>query len=198
MHVRTARWLLVAVFLAGSSVPAFADPGPSSIYKDGVFAWPGDWSGSFVKINYKDKSGDPGTEDISVKVEAPWGFWLPYCPQVGPHVPDINGYHVPTCDIASYTSITMQLKATIPEQKWSLAVFKYTVSDGVFRDDTEVGRVTDLTPYGGKSKVGQFVTYTVPLADLGASGLRTMYKMLLQDQTGKTGQTWYVNNVAFE
>ena len=77
-------------------------------------------------------------------------------------------------------------------------MFKYTVSNGELKDDKEVGKVADLTPYGGAAKVGQFVTYTVPLADLGASGLRTMYKMLLQDQTGKTGQTWYVNNVAFE
>jgi hypothetical protein len=195
MQVRTVRWFLVAAFLAGSSVPALADPGESWIYKDGVFSWPGDWSGSFVKINYKNTSGDPGTEDISVKVEAPWGFWLPYCPQVGP---DINGYHVPTCDVAPYTSITMQLKATIKEQRWSLSVFKYTVTNGVLKDDTMVGMVDDLTPYGGAAKVGEFVTYTVPLADLGASGLHTMYKMLLQDQTGKTGQTWFVNNVAFE
>jgi hypothetical protein len=169
--------------------------GTTWIYRDGVFSWPGDWSGSEAAINYEDTAGNPGTKDISVKVDAPWGFWLPYCPQVGP---TINGYTVPSCNVASYTSITMQLKATIPGQRWSLAIFKYNISNGVLTDDTVVGSVPDLVPYGGNAVVGQFVTYTVPLEALGAAGLTTMYKFLLQDQTGSTGQTWYVNNVGFE
>jgi hypothetical protein len=160
-----------------------------------VFSWPGDWSGGEATINYDDAAGNSGTKDVSVKVNAPWGFWLPYCPQVGP---TINGYTVPSCNVAPYTSITMQLKATIPGQKWSLAIFKYNISNGVLTDDTVVGSVPDLVPYGGNAVVGQFVTYTVPLAALSASGLTTMYKFLLQDQTGSAGQTWYVNNVGFE
>lgn len=194
MHMRAASWVLTAISLAATSAPAFAT-GTSWIYRDGVFNWPGDWSGGIVKLNYESKVGDPGSTDLSVKVEGPWGYWLPYCPQNGPVV---NGYHVPTCDVSPYSSITMQLKATIPNQKWSLSVFKYTISNGVLKDDTMVGKVDDLTPFGGHAIVGQFVTYTVPLADLGAYGLKTMYKMLLQDQTGKTGQTWYVDNVGFE
>ena len=198
MHLRVARWFLFAISLAASSVPAFAAgsySGTSWIYRDGVFSWPGDWSGSEVKINYEDTVGDHGTKDISVKVDSPWGFWLPYCPQVGP---TIHGYKVPSCDVAPYTSITMQLKATIAKQKWSLAIFKYNITNGVLKADTVVGSVHDLTPYGGNAVVGAFVTYTVPLADLGASGLTTMYKFLLQDETGLTGQNWYVNNVGFE
>ena len=176
-------------------VPTPPVAGTSWIYRDGVFSWPGDWSGSEIKINYEDTVGSPGTKDIAVKVQDPWGFWLPYCPKVGP---TINGYTVPSCDVAHYTSITMQLKSTIPGQRWSLAIFKYNIKNGVLTDDTLVGTVADLAPYGGKAVVGQFVTYTVPLAALSASGLTTMYKFLLQDQTGLTGQTWYVNNVGFE
>ncbi len=205
MHLRVARWFLFAVALAATSIPAFAAESPafiadgssdiSMIYKDGKFYWPGDWSGSQVKINYEDTAGDPGTKDIAVKIQAPWGFWLPYCPQVGP---DINGYRVPSCDVAPYTSIKMHLKATIAHQKWSLTVFKYNIKNGVLTDDTVVGSVPDLTPYGGAAVAGKFVAYTIPLADLGASGLTTMYKMLLQDATGLTGHTWYVNDVEFE
>lgn len=193
MHLRVTRWFVFVIALTASSIPAFA--ATTWIYSDGVFSWPGDWSGSQVKINYEDTVGDPGTKDIAVKVVSPWGFWLPYCPQVGPN---IDGYKVPSCNVAKYTSITMQLKATIANQKWSLTIFKYNISNGKLTADTEVGKVNDLTPFGGSAVVGKFVTYTVPLADLGASGLTTMYKMLLQDETGKTGQTWYVNNVAFE
>jgi hypothetical protein len=197
MNLRVARRFLFVISLAASSVPAFASSssGTSWIYKDGVFSWPGDWSGSEVKLNYEDTAGDPGTKDLAVKVDSPWGLWLPYCPQVGP---DIQGYKVPSCNVAPYTSITMQLKATKAGQKWSLAIFKYNVTNGVLKADTMVGAVYDLTPYGGNAVVGKFVTYTVPLADMGASGLTTMYKFLLQDQTGLTGQTWYVNNVGFE
>lgn len=169
--------------------------GTTWIYQDGVFNWPGDWSGSEATINYEDTAGDPGTKDVAVKINEAWGFWLPYCPQVGP---SINGYSVPSCNVAGYTSITMQLKATIPGQRWSLAIYKYNISNGVLTDDTIVGTVPDLVPYGGNAVVGQFVTYTVPLAAMGAEGLTTMYKFLLQDQTGQTGQTWYVNNVGFE
>jgi hypothetical protein len=166
----------------------------SWIYHDGVFRWPGDWSGDVVTLNYHNSVGDPGTEDLSVHVNSPWGFWLPYCPQVGP---DIDGYKVPSCDVSSYSGITLQLKATIADQKWSLTIFKYNIVNGVLKDDTVVGGVDDLTPYGGAAKVGEFVTYTVPLSDMKASGLTTMYKFMLQDQTGKTGQTWYVNAVGF-
>jgi hypothetical protein len=194
MQSRAARWFLFGMALAAGSVPASA-AGTSWIYKDGVFNWPGDWSGSEAQINYKDTVGDPGTEDIAVKVEAPWGFWLPYCPQVGP---TIAGYRVPSCDLAPYTSITMRMKATIAKQTWSLTIYKYNVVDGQLKADTVVGSVPNLAPYGGDAEVGKFVTYTVPLADLGASGLTTMYKLLLQDETGLTGQTWYVNDVAFE
>jgi hypothetical protein len=160
-----------------------------------VFYWPGDWSGSQAKINYEDTVGDPGKTDIAVKIEAPWGFWLPYCPQDGP---DIHGYKVPSCNVSSYTSIRMRLKATVAKQKWSLTIFKYNVRHGELYVDTVVGSVPDLTPYGGHAVDGQFVTYTIPLADLGASGLTTMYKMLLQDETGLTGHKWYVNGVEFE
>jgi len=216
MNFHVPRWCVLAVSLAGSSIPAIAaadtpDPSISDfsqaqesrtppetvaswIYHNGVFSWPGDWSGDVVTLNYHDTIGDPGTEDLSVHVNSPWGFWLPYCPQVGP---DIDGYKVPSCDVSSYSGITLQLKATIADQKWSLTIFKYNIVNGVLKDDTVVGGVDDLTPYGGPAKVGHFVTYTVPLSDMKASGLKTMYKFMLQDQSGKTGQTWYVNNVGF-
>lgn len=199
MNLRATRWCLFAAGLAVASLPVFASCGTggntSWIYRNGVYHWPGDWSGNYVSLNYDDTYGDPGTKDLAVTVDSPWGFWLPYCPQVGP---DINGYVVPTCNVSSYKSITLQLKATIPGQRWSLSVFKYSVSNGNLVTDTMTGKVDDISPYGGNAIDGQFVTYTIPLADLGASGLTTMYKMLLQDQTGMTGQTWYVNNVAFE
>ena len=197
MHRRLVRALSFSIFLAAASVPTIASSssGTSWIYSDGKFNWPGDWSGSQVKLNYDDTAGDPGNKDLSVKIDAPWGLWLPYCPQVGPTV---NGYRVPSCNVAGYTSITMQLKATKAKQKWSLTIYKYNISNGELSADTVVGHVADLTPYGGGSVVGKFVTYTVPLADLGAYGLTTMYKFALQDQSGSTGQTWYVNNVGFE
>jgi len=197
MLLLNARSLLIGLALTAASFSAAAQGGANGqwIYDDGSFKWPGDWSGGEIKINYNDTSGDAGTQDISVQVVAPWGFWLPYCPQVGPVV---NGYKVPSCNVASYTSITMQLKATKANQKWSLAIYKYNVSNGQLTADTIVGSVPDLTPYGGNAVAGKFVTYTIPLADLGASGLTTMYKFALQDQTGMTGQTWYVNKVAFE
>ena len=163
-------------------------------YKNGVFSWPGDWSGDAVTLNYQDTVGDPGIEDVSVHVNSSWGYWLPYCPQDGP---TIHGYTVPSCDVSTYAAITMQLKATIPNQTWSLAIFKYTIVNGELVDDTIVGGVGDLTPYGGPALVGKFVTYTIPLSELGASGLTTMYKFLLQDQTGRSGQTWYINQVGF-
>ncbi len=193
MQLRSAVLALFALSLAVSA-PGFA-ASTTWIYRDGTFSWPGDWSGGQVSLNYHDSSGDPGEKDLAVRVDHPWGFWLPYCPQVGPN---INGYHVPSCNIAGYTSITMQLKATRRGQKWGLVIYKYNVHDGVLSDDTPVGSVEDLTPYGGNAVVGKFVTYTIPLADLGASGLTTMYKFLLQDKSGSTGQTWYVNDVGFE
>lgn len=206
MNSQVARCFVFVAALAGGSICAIAADGTSYpvealqetigswIYRDGVFHWPGDWTKEFAKLNYHDTDGDPGTEDLSVRVNLPWGYWLPYCPQVGP---DINGYKVPSCDLTPYSGITLQLKATIANQKWSMTIFKYNIVGGKLIDDTVVGGVNDLTPYGGPAEVGQFVTYTVPLSDMHASGLKTMYKFMLQDETGKSGQTWYVNKVAF-
>jgi hypothetical protein len=192
LNSQNGAWSVNSFQVKTSTTPP--PPVASWAYQDGVFSWPGDWSGDVITLNYHDTVGDPGTQDISVHVNSPWGFWLPYCPQVGP---TINGYTVPSCDVSPYAGITMQLKATIAGQRWSLAIFKYNIVNGVLTDDTVVGGVDDLTPYGGPAVVGQFVTYTVPLSTLGASGLTTMYKFLLQDQTGRAGQTWYVNNVGF-
>jgi hypothetical protein len=149
--------------------------GTSWVYHDGGFDWPGDYDFAAV-ANYSDTSGDPvsGAHDIKM-TSAPYGGWLPYAQNW-----DFNS--------APYTKLTFSLKPTRTGQRWQV----YFVKVG----DTPVGIALDVSHYGPTPVVGQWGTYTIPLQDLGVLG-KPIYKFAIQDQTGASGNVWYINNVGF-
>jgi hypothetical protein len=151
--------------------------GTSWVYYNGVFDWPGDYS--FVASpNYADTSGAPlsGPHDIKVTLTSAWGGWLPYAKNW-------------SFNSAGYTKLTFALKPTVANQKWTI----YFVKVG----DIPVGISVDASKYGPAPVVGKWATYTVPLSDLGVLGTM-IYKFCIQDQTGLSNVSWYVDNVGFE
>jgi hypothetical protein len=162
------------VTVNGSGTPPAA--GTSWVYFNGLFDWPGDYS--FVaKADYHDKTGVPmsGKEDVKVTLQGAYGGWLPYAQNW-------------SFNSAPYKKLTFSLKPTVANQQWSL----YFVKVG----DIPVGISVDVTQFGPAPVVGQWNTYTVPLADLGVLGT-TIYKFAIQDKTGLSNNTWYVDNVGF-
>jgi len=155
--------------------PAPPAAGTSWVYYNGVFNWPGDYSFA-ASVNYSDTSGGPmsGPHDIKVTTGA-WGGWLPYA---------LNW----NFNSAPYTKLTFALKPTIANQKWHV----YFVKVG----DIPVGVSVDASNYGPAPVAGQWATYTVPLADLGVLGT-AIYKFCIQDQSGLSSNSWYVDNVGF-
>jgi hypothetical protein len=150
--------------------------GTSWVYYNGVFDWPGDYS--FVASpNYADTSGAPlsGPHDIKVTLTSAWGGWLPYA---------LNW----SFNSNGYTKLTLALKPTVANQKWNI----YFVKVG----DIPVGISVDASKYGPAPVVGKWATYTIPLADLGVLGT-TIYKFCVQDQTGLSNNSWFVDNVGF-
>ena len=73
-------------------------------------------------------------------------------------------------------------------QKWNVYFVKI--------HDVPVGVQIDPANYGPAPVVGQWATYTVPLADLGVQG-KSIYKFCIHDQTGLSSNVWYVDNVGF-
>jgi hypothetical protein len=166
---------------SGTTPPPPPPPPPVSgtswVYYNGVFDWPGDYS--FVASpNYADTSGAPlsGPHDVKVTLTGAWGGWLPYAKNW-------------SFNSSGYTKLTFALKPTVANQKW----YVYFVKVG----DIPVGISVDASKYGPAPVVGKWATYTVPLADLGVLGT-TIYKFCIQDQTGLSNNTWYVDNVGFE
>jgi hypothetical protein len=151
--------------------------GTSWVYYNGVFDWPGDYS-FVVTPDYADTSGAPlsGPHDIKITLNSAWGGWLPYA---------LNW----SFNSTGYTKLTFALKPTVANQKWNV----YFVKVG----DIPVGISIDASNYGPAPVVGKWATYTVPLSALGVLGT-DIYKFCIQDQTGLSNNTWYVDNVGFE
>ncbi len=149
--------------------------GTSWVYYDGSFDWPGDFDFSAV-ANYSDSSGGPlsGAHDIQM-TSAPYGGWLPYAQNW-----DFNS--------APYTKLTFALKPTRAGQTWQV----YFVKVG----DKPVGIAIDVSKYGPTPVAGQWGTYTIPLEVLGVLG-QPIYKFAIQDQSGASGNVWYIDNVGF-
>lgn len=168
----------VTVSASGAVAPPPTPPasGTSWVYYNGVFNWPGDYSFD-APANYADSSGSPlsGAYDIKVTSGA-WGGWLPYAQNW-------------SFNSAPYTKLTFALKPTATNQKWHV----YFVKVG----DIPVGIYLDPANYGPAPVAGQWATYTIPLSDLGVLGT-LIYKFCIQDQTGLSNNSWYVDNVGFE
>ena len=148
----------------------------SWVYYNGVFDWPGDFDYA-ATANYADTSGGPlsGAHDIKI-VSSAWGGWLPYA---------LNW----NFNSKPYTKLTFSLKPTASNQTWQV----YFVKVG----DVPVGIDVNVSKYGPAPVAGKWATYTIPLEDLGVLGT-SIYKFAIQDQSGLSNNTWYIDNVGFE
>lgn len=147
-----------------------------SVYHDGHFAWPGDYS--FVATpDYRDTSGAPvsGKYDIKVTLTGPWGGWQPFATNW-------------VFDTSTYNYLTFAFKPTVTNQ----AAQVYFMLVG----DKPVGIGVDPFKYGPTPVVGQWGVYTIPLADIGVAKTK-IYKFAIQDKTGIKNNIFYVNDVAF-
>jgi hypothetical protein len=208
-----------AVVVAGKGATVVSDPPPptspptsppasssSSVtwgYFDGTFNWGGDYSWN-VSLNYQDTSGQPlsGAHDLKVSLTGQWGGWQPYmCTELGePLSACVAQYDYP---LAGFTYLTVSLKPTIANQQWS-AQFVAVGDTGIpcnYGNPAANGAGVNVLAYGPAPVAGQWGTYKIPLSAFcvgpGTSNVN-VYKFHIQDQTGLSSNTWYVDNVGFE
>lgn len=162
-------------------------PGTFWIYYNGIFTWAGDFSYA-AKINYEDTTGVPlsGHFDIAMTTSS-WGAWQPYgCNGTGNPAPECKA--VFSFDSAGYTKLTFALKP-------SYAGARYQVQF-VGVGDVQLNCSKSLTnTYGPTPQQGVWAVYTIPLSDLCVGGGINIYKFAIQDESGKSGVTTYVDNV---
>jgi hypothetical protein len=174
-------------FLSASAIAGLVQPTigaatttvTSWVYYDGAFDWPGDYSFA-ASADYHDTSGEPrsGKADIKVSVTSAWGGWAPY-----PRSPDFNP--------KPYSTLTFSLKPTVANQKWQIYF------EGVGGAALPADCTRNIASYGPAPKAGVWASYTIPLTALCAAG-GALGKLVIQDQTGLSDNTWYVDNVGFD
>jgi len=168
------------VTITGSSVGATA-----WVFYNGVFNWGGDWSFAATP-NYKDTTGAPieGPYDIAVSSQQ-WGGWQPF----------VNGncqLNVALCfDTTPYKYLIFSAKPTVANQTFLIDILS--------KNDTTDGIGVSTTPYcsgGANPAVGVWETCKIPLSALQLTDT-TILKFGLSDQTGRSSNTWYLDNVGF-
>ena len=159
--------------------PPSSPPPPSNVtwvYHDGVFSWGGDWSFE-ASINYQDTSGVPesGSYDIAVKITGQWGGFQPFAP---------------VFNDSGDTYLVFDLKPTVANQDWQV---QFEVAG-----DVPVGSPIDVLAYGPQPVAGRWATYKIPLSVLGVQNSKSVYKFFIQDETGRSSNLFYVDNIGFE
>lgn len=149
------------------------------VYYDGVFNWPGDWSFSATP-NYRDTAGGPieGPYDIAVTVTGQWGAWQPYAPGE-------------SLDTTPYKYLIFSLKPTVANQVWDVGF----MSAGDTPDGTQAVNIAPYGPAGGPV-VGQWGSYKIPISAFSLTDT-TVLKFWIQDDTGRSTNLFYVDNVGF-
>jgi hypothetical protein len=179
---------------SGGTTTSSSTAGTFWVYQNGVFNWGGDYS-SNATPNYKSTAGSPesGPYDIAVSVTSEWGLFQPYA-----------GGTVPTWDFNStgYNYLTLDLKPTVANQVWN--VYFMQVGDHLILNASGNAEVVNVANYGPAPVVGKWATYKIPLSAVltqhssGSAVLVTgVYKFAIQDQSGQSRNTWYVDNIGF-
>lgn len=85
-----------------------------------------------------------------------------------------------------YLALTFAARASTNGQTYAVAVYD--------SNNQQLHAPVALDNYGGQPVSGSWKVYTVPLSDLNASS-QTIKGVMIQDTTGKTGQTLYIDQV---
>jgi hypothetical protein len=185
------------VTISGSGTNTGGTPPSGStfwVYYNGVYNWGGDYS-SGATPNYQSTAGAPesGSYDIAMTLNGQYGLWAPYA-----------GGTVPMWDFdaTGYNYITLDLKPTVANQVWQFYFMQ--VNDVPIIGSNGQQIMINLADYGPAPVAGQWATYKVPLSVVltqyssGHAVYETgVYKFGLQDETGLSNNTWYIDNVAF-
>lgn len=156
--------------------PPSVPPKNAVIYDAGLL-WPGDWSGPGVSINYVDTAFIPGKTVASIRNVGAYGYWLPYI------------LHLAT---DQFKGLVLKMKPAVSGAAFGLVVYTSTGST----TDVKVGSLDSLAAYAGTPDTDGVITYTIPLAVLGAANI-DLYKILVQDKSGTVGTTWAVELAQF-
>lgn len=196
---------------SSSPPPAPNQPGSSTqvptngatywVYKNGVMSWGCagnyDWSSAATPSYQDTKGGAPNgeTTDVAVTITGGFGEWQPHY--------DCNT--VAVMDVSAYANIVMLLKPTVANQHWQMYTMK--VTNIVTGGDTALPAscvISDIAKFsyptaGVIPAAGSWQAYKVPLSAIcignGLAGGDVLYKLAIQDETGKSSNTWYVEDL---
>ena len=185
--LRLAGWFCFCA-LAGAASAADGPSHPFWIYRDGSYAWPGDYS-YVAAVNYRDKSGRPEGEtyDVAVTLTGAWGAWQPYA----------TGLNF---DRTGRKNLIFRLKPTnglaFSCQFLKVGDLPVRVAPG---NDGQLS--VDISKYGPAPVAGVWATYTIPLdVVLNDAGtvLQSFYKFAIQSQSGIANDVYYIADVRIE
>jgi hypothetical protein len=186
----------LALLNAGKPValqpPSVAPPIPppvlsSVVYAAGVFHWAGDysWPSPQVSINYANTAILPGSTVIGVSCSTPECGFQPYAPNL-------------TFNTTGFTHLEFDLIPTKLPALWDSG-FQTKGVDGKAAE-TPIGVLTNIMPFGPPTIVaGARNRFKIPL---GVGGYQipvgaTIYKFMIQDQSGIVPYLCGVDNIEF-
>lgn len=157
--------------------------GVAWVYHNGVFNWPGAYNFN-ATVSYTDTAGKPptGTYDIAV-TPTRWGAWQPAAFLATGSPFNTSGYKY----------LIYSVKPTAAGQVFATGFdANNDVADGVPLVIAGPG----ITKYGPVPVVGQWTSYTIPLADFGFTNPLVL-KFTVADGSGSAA-LFYVTDVGFK
>jgi hypothetical protein len=180
--------------IAVTTPPVVTGGSSYTVYANGVLGggdgnWVADFDNSASEANYKDTTGAPqtGTYDLKFTGNQTYPIWLPYSNNPPKSFP-----------MAGYTQMVFDLKVTIANDPFNLEMIP--AGDETCPTVTCVVQLPN-TAYGAATfQAGVWYHITIPLASVGVPGFPggAIYKFGLQEDSGKIGVVFYVNNVRFQ
>jgi hypothetical protein len=177
------------------------------VYHNGVFTWPGDFTGTGTALDYQDNTGSPlsGPYDILFTATSQWAEWLPFSQNWDLYIGGCN-------------YLTFAIKPKVTSASWQTYfmmvgdVMEAKNSDGTTSStnylmigsgpntsmNSQTHATTSISSYGPSSPVtGAWNVYKIPLSVyFNGEVPASIYKFAIQDESGST-DSWYIDEVGF-
>lgn len=161
--------------------------GSGVIFAKGTYNWKGDWDGSNLTANYKATLN--GIPVISFATNGAWPQWIPY-PPLGS-----NGAPSPVINTAGWTNLVFIIKPANVGDQINVQGVVYQPGTTI-TTDIVAGSVSGVTQYASAADANGFEVVKIPLSALGLSNTALEYKVTIQENGAKAGQTWYISYIA--
>lgn len=175
--------------------PPPVSTGSYTVYANGTLGGgDGNWTQTFDDVsmvtNYKDTSGKPqsGSFDLKITGGQQWPIWMPYA-----------NNPPKSFSMSNYTTVSFDIKTTVASDNFNF--YFVPAGDEACPNGLTCAVSLPNAKYGPSSfTANTWYHITIPLADMGVPSFpaSAVFKFGLQEDSGKVGISWFVNNVVFK